>query len=51
VNRVLNGSGFTGTYDAFHHALCSEMPPYQKPDYYRLGPHDPAFEAQQPFTI
>lgn len=48
VKRALNVSG---TYDAFHQALCHEMPSYQKPDYYRLGAPNAAFEAQQPFTI
>jgi len=27
------------------------MPDYQRPDYYRVGVFDAAFEAQQPFTI
>ncbi len=48
IKRALN---FSGTYHAFHQALCHEMPAYQKPDYYRLGAPNPAFEAQQPFTI
>jgi metacaspase-1 len=48
IKRTLNCSG---TYDAFHQALCHEMPSYQKPDYYRLGASDPTFEAQQPLTI
>ena len=49
MSRALNG--FSGTYEAFHHALCNEMPSYQKPDYYRLGTPNSAFESQQPFTI
>jgi hypothetical protein len=48
IKRALN---VRGTYEAFHQALCHEMPSYQKPDYYRLGAPSPAFEAQQPFTI
>ena len=51
MRRTLNGSDFGGSYGAFHEALCHMMPPYQKPDYYRLGTPDAAFEAQQPFTI
>ena len=51
VSRVLNGSGFSGAYGAFHHALCNEMPSYQRPDYYGLGIPDATFEAQPPFTI
>jgi hypothetical protein len=48
IKRTLNVSQ---TYNALHEALCHEMPSYQKPDYYRLGTPDPAFESQQPFTI
>jgi hypothetical protein len=51
VSRVLNSSSFSGSYGAFHHALCNEMPSYQKPDCYRLGTPDAAFESQQPFSI
>lgn len=42
---------FSGTYATLHDALTNEMPPYQKPDFYRLGISNPAFELQQPFTI
>jgi len=48
IKRALNVSG---NYDAFHQALCHEMPSYQKPDYYRLGTPNADFEGQQPFTI
>jgi hypothetical protein len=48
VKRTLTVSG---SYYAFHQALCHEMPSYQKPDYYRLGTENAVFEAQQPFTI
>ncbi len=48
VTRALN---VTGSYSAFHQALCEEMPSYQKPDYYQLGVPNPAFESEQPFTI
>ena len=49
MDRVLKE--FIGPYAAFHHALCNEMPSYQKPDFYRLGTPSAAFESQQPFTI
>jgi hypothetical protein len=49
--RLLKGGGFGGAYRQFHAALCGLMPEYQKPDYYRLGASDAAFEAQQPFAI
>ena len=51
LGRTLNDSGFDGAYSAFHDALCRTMPSYQKPDFYRLGIPDAAFEAQRPFTI
>jgi metacaspase-1 len=51
LKQTLNGRGFDGSYGAFHEALCAAMPSYQKPDYYRLGVPDAAFEAQQPFAI
>jgi len=49
VRRTL--TGFDDTYGAFHEALRRAMPPYQQPDFYRLGLPDAAFEAQRPFTI
>jgi hypothetical protein len=49
MSRALKG--FTGSYAAFHRALANEMPSYQKPDFYPLGPASAAFESQQPFTI
>jgi metacaspase-1 len=48
IKRALTVSG---NYDAFHQALCHEMPSYQQPDYYRLGAPSDTFESQQPFTI
>ena len=51
LRRTLNGGAFGGAYPQFHEALCSRMPDYQRPDYYRVGVFDAAFEAQQPFTI
>ena len=48
---MLTINGFNGPYAAFHQALCNEMPSYQKPDFYRLGKPNPAFEAQHPFAI
>ncbi len=51
LSRALSGNGFDGSYGALYEALCNAMPPYQKPDYYRLGVPDAAFEAQRPLTI
>jgi metacaspase-1 len=50
LRRTLNGS-FNGPYSTFYEALCSGMPSYQQPDYYRLGTPNPVFESQRPFTI
>jgi len=49
IIRALNG--FTGSYAAFHRALVNEMPSYQTPDFYVLGPANAAFQSQKPFTI
>jgi hypothetical protein len=38
-------------YSRFFEALSEEMPPYQKPAFYRLGTPNPEFESQPPFTI
>jgi metacaspase-1 len=51
LRRTLNESAFHGSYGELHDALCSGMPPYQRPGYYRLGISDAAFEAQRPLTI
>jgi len=51
LERTWSSGGFTGAYSQFHEALCRAMPDYQKPDYYRVGPPNAAFEAQRPFTI
>jgi hypothetical protein len=51
LKQTLIRSHFDGSYGDLHAALCHAMPPYQKPDYYRLGVPDLAFEAQRPFTI
>jgi metacaspase-1 len=51
LERTWSGGAFAGAYSQFHAALCSAMPDYQKPDYYRVGPPNEAFESQRPFTI
>ncbi|MEJ1960568.1 MAG: caspase family protein [Gammaproteobacteria bacterium] len=59
LTGVLNGAGLGGafgracsrTYSQFHEALCTRMPDYQKPDFYRVGAIDAAFETQEPFSI
>ena len=51
LSRTWNGGAFNGAYPQFHRAICESMPAYQKPDFYRVGAPDAAFEAQRPFTI
>jgi len=51
LERTWSGGAFAGAYSQFHAALCGAMPDYQKPDYYRVGPPNDAFETQRPFTI
>lgn len=38
-------------YRRFYEMIAAGMPAYQQPTYYRVGPSDPRFEAQVPFTI
>lgn len=42
---------FKGTYRDFHGAILGTMPPYQSPNYLFIGKPNPAYEAQQPFSI
>lgn len=51
LSRTWNSGAFDGAYPQFHEAICAHMPDYQKPDFYRVGVPDAAFEAQRPFTI
>jgi metacaspase-1 len=51
LRAVWNEGAFTGTYASFHAALCENMPAYQKPDFYRVGTPNAAFESQRPFTL
>jgi hypothetical protein len=49
--RVWKQGAFKGNYKKFHQAIVRRMPPDQTPNYFRVGPIDPKFEAQRPFTI
>jgi metacaspase-1 len=48
---VWNNGAFRGNYDGFWRAILQQMPPTQSPNLFKVGPSDPVFEAQQPFTI
>src|SRR6476661_504541 len=49
--RVWNNGEFKGDYRRFHKAIKRNMPPDQTPNYFRVGPLDPNFEKQPPFTV
>lgn len=49
--RVWNGGAFGGDYTAFHAAILTQMPPDQSPNLFTVGPNNPAFLAQKPFTL
>jgi metacaspase-1 len=42
---------FRGSYRSFYQAISSRMPPYQSPNYYRVGAVNQALDKQTPFTI
>jgi hypothetical protein len=39
------------SYRRFHELIAADMPAYQQPNYYWVGPRDERFEAEVPFTI
>lgn len=41
---------FQGDYRQFHQAILEQMPPTQSPNHYVIGPPNPEFDAEQPFT-
>jgi metacaspase-1 len=49
--EVWSEGAWTGGYAAFHEAIRSEMPDDQQPNYNPIGPENPAFEQQNPFTV
>lgn len=49
--NVWNKGNFKGNYREFYDKICSLMPPYQNPNYYRTGQINPTFEKQQVFEI
>jgi hypothetical protein len=49
--KVWADGAFTGNYQELHRRIRDLMPPYQTPNYYRVGQPDDAFEQQTPWTI
>ena len=48
---VWNDGAWTGSYQLFHEAIRSQMPPTQQPNYFPVGSANDAFEQQDPLTI
>jgi len=44
------GGAFKGNYGAFHKKIISQMPSIQTPNEFSIGPEDPEFDRQSPFT-
>jgi hypothetical protein len=51
LKQVWNGGNFKGGYKRFHKKISALMPDSQSPNYFRVGPYNPAFESEKPFTI
>jgi len=51
LKDVWDGGAFSGTYAQFYRAICERMPPYQKPDFYRIEAAGDGFELELPFSI
>jgi hypothetical protein len=50
--EVWDGGRFAGAdYVELHRQILTRMPPQQTPNLFWATPRDPAFEAQQPFTV
>ena len=45
-----NGGKFNNNYEKFHRKIISQMPSNQTPNVFTLGPEDPEFDRQSPFT-
>jgi metacaspase-1 len=51
MKKVWNGGKFDKGYEAFCQTIRKNMPADQTPNFFTVGPADPAFAAQQPFLI
>jgi hypothetical protein len=49
--KVWHEGNFKGSYRDFHSQIVKLMPPYQTPNYYRVGKKNDSFEKQRPFTL
>lgn len=51
MKTVWNGGKFSGGYRKFHKAILQRMPTDQTPEYFWVGPANPAFAGQKPYTV
>lgn len=51
LREVWADGAFTGSHEDFHSAILARMPDDQSPGLTRIGPDDPEFLNQRPFTI
>jgi hypothetical protein len=49
--RVWNAGRFAGNYTEFHQKIVRGMPSQQSPHHFVIGPFDPVFADQKPFTV
>jgi hypothetical protein len=49
--KVWDGGAFEGDYARFHADIVERMPKCQIPNHFIIGPGDPAFDGQRPFSI
>ena len=51
LRQVWANGKYAGGYKLFRDKIANRMPPYQTPNYYKVGTANAAFETQKPFTI
>jgi hypothetical protein len=49
--RVWKHGAFLGDYAAFHRSIVRLMPATQTPNHFLVGPPNPAFDVEKPFTV
>jgi hypothetical protein len=49
--KVWADGKYQGGYKKFHKAIVDDMPPWQSPNWFTVGPHNLEFEKSRPFTI
>src|SRR5262245_16013933 len=49
--KVWNHGKFQGDYASFHKEIVKRMPREQTPNHYLVGPANPAYDRERPFTV